>query len=159
MTATHDDNATSWRDLADQLTAEQIAELEYCERAQIPPEVDQPQGHLNYARAMAQRNLAQAVCAGIPVPAEAVGEPCGWEEWGVRWGRMYTAAPERTGRRKTGGDRRPLWTVSVQGVQFDDCSVERSVTASVDDGPLTAADARQFAAALIEAAADLEALR
>ena len=27
----------TWRDLADMLTVEQIAELEYCEREQIPP--------------------------------------------------------------------------------------------------------------------------
>jgi hypothetical protein len=31
MTTTHDDNATSWRELADQLTPEQIAELEELE--------------------------------------------------------------------------------------------------------------------------------
>jgi hypothetical protein len=31
-----DNNATTWRDLADQLTAEQIAELEYCERPGTP---------------------------------------------------------------------------------------------------------------------------
>jgi hypothetical protein len=32
MNTTPDDNATTWRDLSDQLTPEQIAELEYCER-------------------------------------------------------------------------------------------------------------------------------
>ncbi len=32
MTTTHDDNATTWRDLADQLTPEQIAKLEESER-------------------------------------------------------------------------------------------------------------------------------
>ena len=32
---TPDNTATSWRDLADQLTPEQIAELEYCEREKI----------------------------------------------------------------------------------------------------------------------------
>jgi hypothetical protein len=31
MTAKHDDNATTWRDLADQLTAEQIARFERVE--------------------------------------------------------------------------------------------------------------------------------
>ncbi len=35
-TYTHDDNATTWRDLADQLTPQQVAELEYCERATDP---------------------------------------------------------------------------------------------------------------------------
>ena len=37
MTTTHEDNATTWHDLADQLTPEQIAELEYCEREQVTP--------------------------------------------------------------------------------------------------------------------------
>jgi hypothetical protein len=37
MNTTHDDNATTWLDLAGQLTPEQIAEPEYCERRQIPP--------------------------------------------------------------------------------------------------------------------------
>ena len=32
MTAKHDDNATTWRDLADQLTAEQIARFERAEQ-------------------------------------------------------------------------------------------------------------------------------
>ena len=34
---TPDTPATTWRDLADQLTPAQVAELEYCEREQIPP--------------------------------------------------------------------------------------------------------------------------
>ncbi|CQD21934.1 hypothetical protein BN000_05410 [Mycobacterium europaeum] len=36
MTTAHDDNAVSWRELAGQLIPEQTAELEYCEREQIP---------------------------------------------------------------------------------------------------------------------------
>jgi len=35
MTAKHDDNATTWRDLADQLTAEQIARFERAEQLRI----------------------------------------------------------------------------------------------------------------------------
>ena len=37
MNTTHDDYATTWRDLRDQLTPAQIAEMEYCERDGIPP--------------------------------------------------------------------------------------------------------------------------
>ena len=45
MNTTHDDNATTWRDLADQPTPLQVAELEYCEREQIPPgDFDRRQG-------------------------------------------------------------------------------------------------------------------
>jgi hypothetical protein len=53
MNTTHDDNATTWRDLADQLTPRQIAELEYCERENPPPGLAGPQEQLNCARAMA----------------------------------------------------------------------------------------------------------
>jgi hypothetical protein len=35
MATTHDDNATTWRDLADQLTPEEVAELEHLE-SQLP---------------------------------------------------------------------------------------------------------------------------
>lgn len=37
-------------ELADQLTPEQVAEIEYMEREHIPPRVTAEQGHLNYAR-------------------------------------------------------------------------------------------------------------
>jgi hypothetical protein len=91
MTTTHDDNAMTWRDLTDQLTPQQIAELEYCEREQIPPGLAGPQGQLNCARAMARRNLIQALCADIAPPAEAVaGEIYDWEEReNDEFGRMY----------------------------------------------------------------------
>jgi hypothetical protein len=49
MNTTHDD-ATSWRDLADQLTPEQIAELEYCEREQVS-------SASHHATAWSQRSL------------------------------------------------------------------------------------------------------
>jgi hypothetical protein len=39
---THFGNATSWRDLPDQLTPQQIAELEYCEREGIPRGMPDP---------------------------------------------------------------------------------------------------------------------
>jgi len=36
------DNTATWRDLADQLTPQQVAELEYCEREGIPPGMAEP---------------------------------------------------------------------------------------------------------------------
>lgn len=78
---THDNNATSWRDLVDQLTPLQIAEIEYSEREGIPPGLSEPKHHLNCARAMARRNPIQALCADAAAPAEAVvGEIYEWEE-------------------------------------------------------------------------------
>lgn len=64
---THDNTAQSWRDLADQLTPEQIAELEWWEsRPNIPPRADgapwsstQHQGALLFsAREYAGQNAA-----------------------------------------------------------------------------------------------------
>jgi hypothetical protein len=105
MTATYtvpDNPAQSWRDLADQLTPQQIAEMEYCEREGIPPGLTSPQHQLNAARAMARHNIIQALCADITPPAEAVaGEAYEWEEReNDRFGRMYgtprvTSAPRR----------------------------------------------------------------
>ena len=50
--------------------AEQVGELEYCEREQIPPGLASPQGHLNAARAMIRHNLIQSMCADIALPAD-----------------------------------------------------------------------------------------
>jgi hypothetical protein len=50
MTTTHEDNATTWRDLADQLAPDHIAELEYCEREQVPPGLTSSQTFLIGAR-------------------------------------------------------------------------------------------------------------
>jgi hypothetical protein len=43
------DNTATWRDLADQLTPQQVAELEYCEREGIPPGMVEPRHQLNCA--------------------------------------------------------------------------------------------------------------
>jgi hypothetical protein len=68
MTTTHDD-ATTWRDLADQLTPQQIAEMEYCEREGIPPGLTSPQHQLNCARAMGASVMGCTGCG----PLESTG--------------------------------------------------------------------------------------
>jgi hypothetical protein len=61
MTTTdHPDSATTWRDLADQLTPKQILELEYCEREQIPPGLATPQ-HLCTDKQTPARNVGGSV--------------------------------------------------------------------------------------------------
>lgn len=150
MTTTHPDNATTWRDLADQLTPQQVAELEYCECEQIPPGLASPQGHLNCARAMVRRNLNQALCADIAAPAEAAGDVYEWEEWDDdRLGRLYDVS-----RREVGD----FCAVEVNGVQFNDGSIERSILLLIEDATLTAQQARVIATALAEAVGDLEQL-
>lgn len=146
---THDDNATTWRDLADELTPQQIAEVEYCERENVPPGLATPQGHLNHARALARRNVIQAICADIAPPAEAVaGEVYDWEERdNDRLGRMYGIWSRDLGTTK----------VDVLGVQYNDAQLERRVLVYEAD-ELTAQQARQLGAALIEAADVVERL-
>lgn len=60
-----DGNATTWRDLADQLTPGQIAELEYCEQPGTPPGIADAEFHLARARRFAGLNIVQAMFADI----------------------------------------------------------------------------------------------
>jgi hypothetical protein len=158
MITSHDDDAdaprirqirriTTWRDLADQLTPEQICEIEYCEREQIPPGIASPEGHLNHARKLAELNIARAMLADMALPADAVGEVDDWIDVddGV-YQRGWTAWTDPGGQ------------VSVYGVQSSDGTVERDIIITVGDEPLSAEDARELAGALIDAAAELDRL-
>ena len=78
------ENAASWRDLVDMLTPEQVAELEYCEREQIPPGLADPEHHLNCAQMMVRHNFIQELCDDIAQPVNAIDEPSEWQEWGWR---------------------------------------------------------------------------
>ena len=148
MNTTHDDAAT-WRDLTDQLTPKQIAEMEYCEREGIPPGLTGPQHQLNCARMMARENMTQALCADIPTPPDAVQVYAG-EEWsGDRQGRMFVVATHTVDG----------VTVEIVGIQFSDGTVERHILTSGDGlEQMTAAQARQLAALLVEAADELDRL-
>ena len=149
MNTIHDDDATTWRDLADQLTPQQIAEMEYCEREQIPPGLSEPRHFLNSARAMIRHNLVQAMCADVPPPSEATGTLCDWEERdGDRFGRMFTVS--RADVADTG--------VEICGVQYDDGRIERAILLTDAPEDITAAEARALAAALLAAADDLDRL-
>lgn len=147
MTMTPNGNATTWRDLVDQLTPEQVAELEYCEQEQIPPGVFSPETQLNCARAMARHNITQALCADVALPPHVGGDVCDWEEWGDGYGRLYTVSV-----REVGG-----LTVEVLGVQFDDGRTELSVLAREADH-MSGEQARQLAAMLVEAADEMDRL-
>jgi integrase len=145
MTTMRDDNASTWRDLTDQLTPKQIAELEYCEREQIPPGMAAPRHHLNHARKMAELNLAQAMFADIAVPPDAVDDVDDWTDYDDgHYQRMFTSWTH------------PTLDVSVVGLQFSDGRVERYILCGTNTEELTAEESRQVAAALIEAAAQLD---
>jgi hypothetical protein len=138
---------TTWRDLSDLLTAEQIAELEYCEREQIPPGLADEQHRVNCARMMARDNLIQQLCADIASPVDATGEPDVWQEWGDGYGRMYSVSSRDVG---------PM-TVDVCGVQFDDGRTETSISILAGEvEQMSAAQARQLAAALVAAADEMD---
>ncbi len=141
------DNATTWRDLADQLTPAQIAEIEYCEREGTPPGIANPSNHLNHARKLAELNIARAMFADIAPPADAVGEVDDWMDWDDEvYHRMFTSWTHAAG------------DVSIVGWQFSDGRVEREILDCGGDEPMAAAQARVRAAALIEAADELDRL-
>lgn len=141
MIITHDDNARSWRDLIDQPTPEQVAELEYCEREQNPPGAAAPHHHLNHARKMAEIKIARQMFADIAPPPDAVGDADEWTDWDDNvYQRMFTSWTSPDGK------------ASVLGLQFSDQRVERFIICSRDTGNLTAEHARGLASALNEAA-------
>jgi hypothetical protein len=158
MTTTHDDDATTWRDLADQLTAKQRAGFEDMERRFTNSGiVDDPRaqaGLLDYAREYAQHNLVDAAYADAPLPPGATTD---FEGWGKDLQR--------------GGWRRSLlWNsygdtadvnVDISGWQQCDGSFTRHIGLwGIDEGgELTSAQARRIAAMLLEAADALEGLQ
>src|SRR5258707_15528556 len=133
------ENAATWRDLADQLTPNQIAELESEERTGCP------RGALRWqARHYAQAALGNVLLGDIEAPADA-REVRGWEtdytEDGS-WSRHFEGA-----RREVAG-----FSVRIIGVQEQDGSASREVNISGGDEFLSAAETRELAAALLEVA-------
>ena len=140
MTA-HDDTAQTWRDVADQLTAAQIARLERLEH-------DEPQTLLAMAREWAAKNVsAEMPFDDVAPPAGAV-RTFGWQ-LDRNWFRDF----EGTTRRGTHA------RVQICGRQQADGSTRRWIavhTRHLD--ALDAAAARELAAALAEAADEMERL-
>lgn len=142
----------TWRSLADQLTAEQIATIEYCERNNVPPGIACEESRIKHAEAYIAENRAQARCAHIPPPPDAVDEPSGWLPWdGDVAQRVYTC----WSRQENGV------SVRVLGYQYSDGRpIYRDIYI---DGPdnccdMTAERARALGQLLIEAADVLERL-
>jgi hypothetical protein len=156
MSTTHD-NAANWRDLADQLTPEQISGLEGCERRFNTDGVaDDPRAQaslLGFARQYAEHNLVDAAYADVPLPAGASTDSEGW-------GKDL----------KLGGYRRSLlWrsegepgevSVDIDGWQRLDGSFTRHISlwGTDEGGALTSAQARRIAAMLLDAADALDRL-
>jgi hypothetical protein len=162
---THDENAASWRDLADQLTPEQIAKLEESERryrfdaASLPmwwkwvprTEVDIARTLLGFARADVAYNLNDVLFAEIALPAGAVSA-LPWDSDGSRCFDGSSWCIERA----RGADIQ----VQIVGVQYADGRIERRIAVHElhHDEPITPLEAQQLATVVAAAADEIDRL-
>ncbi len=154
MNTTHDDKPTTWRDLANQLTPTQIGYLDLLERQ--GPAGGSPVAYrqwligeaLDYAAA---NKRAAELTARTPLPAGATTDGT-WSDLrdvegdcvrSLEWSRHDAAGIG----------------VAVDGWQHLDGRVESHVSLYDAEKELTAESARQLAAALLEAADELERLQ
>jgi hypothetical protein len=162
------ENAETWRDLTDQLTPEQIAELEESERN---PYIifELPGGNrrqtveelrtslLRKARSAARDNLAGMLYAEVPEPA-GVTRLHRWDgDFDLRSFDGTRRPVEVNGKDLDGNDA--VVSVDIWGTQHPDGHVERTimVDGSLDD-LLTLEQARRLGQALIEAADEAETM-
>ncbi|HWS91731.1 MAG TPA: hypothetical protein VN306_04290 [Mycobacterium sp.] len=138
---TSDDTAQTWRDVAEQLTAAQIAQLERLER-------EEPQTLLEMAREWAAKNSTAAA------PFDHVAQPDG----AVRmfdWQRDSNWFRDFEGTTRRGGQGR----VQIRGRQHADGSTRRWIAVRIRHlDALEPAAARELAAALTDAADEIERL-
>lgn len=156
MNTTPDGAATTWRELTDQLSPEQIAYLEDWEsRPNEPPRLDgsprPPEQHrqtlLRMAREFATQNTAATYFADVPLPPED-GHHYPWEHYGDgNWCRLFV------GTRRQAGDAE----VSIRGTQSSAGAISRSITIDKSDD-IDPAQARALAAALLAAADEIDCL-
>lgn len=138
--ATSDDTVQNWRDVADRLTPAQIAQLERLER-------DEPQTLLEMARQWAAQN------ATATAPFDHIAPPIGavrtfdWQLDGS-WFRDVEGTTRRAG---------PV-RVQIYGRQLADGSTRWWIAVHTRVDALGAAAARELAAALTDAAGEIERL-
>ena len=147
----------SWRQYFDQLTPEQVEHLEYVQALEYREYVDTPERRegdlLDLACNYVERNRKNAEYAGVPVPAGAEAT----FDWGPdlvagEWRRSLVWGEYPTGIEDV--------YVLVSGMQKPDGTYTRQLGLFVDDDDddieMTAEQARTLAAALLNAADDLE---
>lgn len=143
---TPDNTASTWRDLADQLTSDQVAcyvRLEQEFRDHGRPDTDVLL--LDYARSDVEFRLADMACADVPVPVGATGVDK-WHEH-IAFGLCRAV----TWREFHDGDL----SVHIDGWQKSDGTVMPQISTYDDGLELTGDGARRFAALLVQAAAEL----
>jgi len=152
MTTTPNNTATTWRDLADQLTPEQIESYERTEqyfRSQGIPGATATTALLEYARGDVGGNLADAAYGDVPAPAGAVSV----DKWmdhadfglarGVVWREFHG----------------PDLYVDIDGWQKCDGTAVPEISLYLDEGQkLTSSQARTLAVLLMQAADALDRL-
>jgi hypothetical protein len=168
MTTTPE-NAETWRDLTDQLTPEQIAELENCERNprtifELPGGLrcqtaeELRDSLLRWAREYASDNIAGLLYADVPEPA-GVNRLYGWD--GTSDFRIFDSTRRAVEINGTDDDGAALFvSVDIAGTQYPDGRVERGIridgVGSID--LLTLEQARRLGQALIEGADEVDQL-
>lgn len=136
------DNATTWRELTDQLTPEQVEAMNRAEGVEgMTAEM-----LLALAREYVESNVAQAFYGGLPEPAaERVYE---WQpDDGDGYLRHFTVTSRRV----------DSLSFDVGGIQYSDGRIEHHIV--TDSGEhLTAEQARALAAVLLASADQLDGL-
>jgi hypothetical protein len=150
MTTTHDD-ATTWRDLACDLTAAEVTNIEGIE-LELGAETHGPAILLEVARNYVLCRTVDAAYSDVPLPAGATGGS-GWEK----------------NLKRDGWSRALVWrdfgdgemSVGIDGRQQCDGSYTRRISlwGVEDGGEITSVQAREAAALLIEAADVLDEMQ
>lgn len=152
----------TWRDLAGQLTPEQIAYMERSEHFPIPSadgtfDAERQRGLLLFgAREFAEQNIAAERFRHVQLPAGSEQVDAWWpgdsddDSWARAWWGTSRAV-------KIAAGKRPV-EVQLTGTQWSDGRVETGATVYASDDRMTADEARRLAAALVEVAAELDAL-
>lgn len=135
---------TTWRDIADQLTAAQVDNLEWLEQDPLGGILAKPAQHLTLARGWASYNLEQSFHADVAPPADAVDVgPWVTSKSGERCRRYESSVVEVAGLDIT---------LVRRGAQYTDGRVECRLDLSGGGlGDHDPAGARELAAALIAA--------
>lgn len=152
MTTTPDDTATTWRDLADQLTPEQVASYERTEqyfRGHGIPGGTATATLLDYARCDVGGNLADAAYGDVPAPpgSVSVDKWMDHSDFGLARGVVWREFSE-------GG-----LSVDIDGWQKCDGTAVPEISLYLDEGQkLTSSQARSLAVLLVRAADELDRL-
>ncbi len=168
---TPENAAQTWRDLAEQLTPEQLARFEELEHtfrhnALLPKRwwSTAPRSNseitdvlLTAARADASNNLGAAMIGDVAEPAGA-DVVYGWHDADTASAARYFEGAHRAIERRTDRNQDDDIEVYVAGLQRPDGVVEREIVVHQlhADYPITAGQARQLARALMAAADELD---